>query len=303
MSASDAYVLVQTTIVDSMVTAWGTASEDDTTVWASGAFTSGQERHRVETHRVYRRITDGTDAPGEYPENYPERWQNRRATNRIAMFDGEGATATTVASPLITVFKPGNFNGAYFAGVEGASLLEVVVKDETGGNVVFEFEDDLEGSEPGDWWEYWFMPFNARRDVVLSGIEPFLDAEVTVTLSGPGSVSLGILQVGDLRPIGTTEDRAQAAPKSYSYVAINADGKNEIRRGKKARDLQFTVFGDLDDANRVGATFEELNDLPCAWFASTDPQYEMLRSFGLGRATLIHQDGEYVANINVEGLI
>ena len=93
MSASDAYVLVQTTIVDSMVTAWGTASEDDTTVWASGAFTSGQERHRVETHRVYRRITDGTDAPGEYPENYPERWQNRRATNRIAMFDGEGATA------------------------------------------------------------------------------------------------------------------------------------------------------------------------------------------------------------------
>lgn len=306
-----AYVLVSTPIVEAMITQQFVPAEDAanganpaTVPWAAGTFTAGQERHRVETGRVYRRIVAGTDAAGELPENYPERWQDRRATNRRAMYDGEAATATVAAVNAPTVkLRPGPFNGLYVAGIVNALSATVTVRQTPGGVVSYgPTVVTLEASMPGDWWEYFNMPFRPAADFVVSGIESFVDPEIEITLTGTSPPSVGILQVGDLRPLGITEDDADAMPVDYSYVAINADGVNEIRDGRKATDLAFRFYGPQSDADGIVQTLRDLQGRPSPWFANIEFGYTGLRTFGLGKGQIKYKDNQYVVSMNVKGL-
>lgn len=297
-------VLVGVDITDAILVS-STAAEPATgeEVWSAATnYTVGKVVIRTTTHRRYEALLGGTDAG--LPENTPLRWADLGPTNRWAMLDGETSNQTSVASPLTVVLRPGPFNSIYFDGLD-ADSISVTVKDAPGGTVIYEYSGSLEGSAPPDYYEYFSDRFKPLKDLLLSGIDLYSNPEVSFTLTTPGgNVKCGVVRVGDLRPLGRTLSGAKAKPKSYSSVTIDKEGKNKIRRGKKARDMSASALVPIADAPMVLDQITELMDVPCLWICSDSINYRGLRQYGLGSAELGHNHESHVnLTLNVEGLI
>jgi hypothetical protein len=297
-------VLVGIDITDSKLTS-STAVEPATgeVVWnAATNYAVGAVAIRTTTHRRYECLLPGVDAG--LPESTPLRWADLGPTNRWAMLDGESSTQTIVTSPLTVVLHPGPFNSIYLDGLD-ADSISVTVKDAPGGNVIYTYTGSLEGSAPADYYEYFFEPFRPLKDLLLTGVEPYSNAEISITLTTPGgSVKCGVVRVGDLKPLGRTLSGATAKPKSYSRVTVDAEGKNVIKRGKKARDMSATALVTIQEARTVLDTVTDLLDVPCLWVCSDSTNYSGLRQYGLGSAEMNHSSASHVTlSLNVTGLI
>lgn len=302
------FVLVPIPITDAMLIST-TVPENDYPEWAGGVtYVTGDRRISTATHRIYESLRDGNtdkdptdiaNLTGELPW-----WQDIGPTNQRAMFDGEVSTQTAVASPLTVVIRPGFFNALYLGGLD-AEHLDVVVKDAPGGNVVFSHSGSLEGSAPGDYYEYYYAPFKPLRDFLLSEIDQYKNAEVTVTLTkASGPVKCGILALGDLRPLGRTLYGAKCKPRTFSYIDIDKFGKSQIKRRKRTRDLVLTAWVKLSEANAVEEAISELLDVPCVVIGIGLPEYAGLRAFGLISGELSYDHPrDVLLTVDVQGFI
>jgi hypothetical protein len=257
----------------------------------------------VETHRVYVCAAGGATA-GQTPEDNPNVWVDDRPTNGWAMFDKVVSTQTVVASPLVMVLKPGFINAICMAGLDG-TYYDITVLDETGGVVVFHQEGSLEDDPPGDYWEWFFGPYKPAKDLWVENIPPYPECEVTITLTNTaGSVKVGIVQLGDLKPLGDTLAGAQAKPVDFSYIDVDDFGNNVIRKGKSAKDMSVRALLPLEEANEVIDTINDLLGVPCFWRAGKRAAYRGLRPYGLGSANVSFDHPNHVlVDITVKGLI
>ena len=301
-------VLVPVAITDAMFDS-STAAENDYAAWSSvTTYAVGNRVISTATHRIYESLvagnlnhdpTDTNNRVGATPW-----WLDYAPTNKWAMLDGEVASATTIASPLTVVMTPGFFNGLYLGGLD-AEQLDITVKDAPGGNTIYSYSGVLEGSMPADWYEYFFDRFTPQTDFVASGIDQYNDAQITLSLSSASApVACGMFQLGDLRPLGTTQRGAKAKPKTFSYIAINEFGENEIVRRKRAKDMSASAWLALDEANAVLETINDLLDVPCVWIGTELPEYAGLRVFGLGSAEISYDyPRDCKLSLDVKGLI
>jgi hypothetical protein len=274
-------VLVPIDITDARLTS-STVAEPGTgeVLWVAAAtYAIDEVVIRPTTHRRYSCLAAGVNAG--LPEVTPLRWYDLGPTNRQAMIDGETSTQTVAASPATIVLHPGPANSAYLAGLDGDSLT-VLVKSSPGGPTIFNRTYSLEGSAPADYYEYFFDPFKPLRDILVSGFEPYSDAELSFTLtSSGGAVKCAVLAVGDLKPLGQTISGARAKPKSYGRVTTDVDGITRIKRGKKAKDISATALVDIEEANRVIEIITDLLDIPCVLVCTDAVNYAGLRNYGL----------------------
>lgn len=296
------------TISDAILTS-STAPEADYAAWsASTTYAMGGRCINTTTHRIYESLIAGN--LNKDPTDIDNRigttpaWSDVSATNRWKMFDDQVASQTAIASPLTVVLHPGFFNSVGLLGLD-AETITVTVKDAPAGNTIYSYTGSLEGSTPFDYYEYFFSPFHPLTDFIVSGIDPYADMQVTITLAkATGNVLCGMLQVGDLVPLGTTQYGAKAKPKTYSYIKINDYGENEIVRRKKAKDLSATAWLKLEDANNVLDTIGSMLDVPCIVICSDWADYSGLRSFGLvsGEISYDHPQ-DCLLSVSVNGLI
>lgn len=296
------------TMVDAVLTS-STAPEADYAAYnAATTYALGARCISTTTHRVYESLVAGninrdptliSNRIGATPY-----WLNVSATNRWKMFDDQVASQTSIASPLTVVLQPGAINAIGALGLD-ADAIAVTVKDAPGGSVIYSYSGSLEGSAPQDYYEYFFSAFAPLTDFVLRGIDAYVQMEVTVTLTKvSGNVLCGMLQVGDLVPLGMTQYGAKAKPKTYSYIKVNDYGENTIIRRKKAKDLTATAWLKLSEANIVLDTLGAMLDVPCLVICSDSAEYSGLRSFGLvsGEISYDHLK-DCQLSISVNGLI
>jgi hypothetical protein len=307
MSASLS-ILAPIPITDAMFIS-STAPETDYTAYnAATTYAIGDRCISTVTHRIYESLratninhdpTVATNLAGTAPW-----WLDVGPTNKWAMIDGEVSTQTSIASPLTVVIRPGHFNSMFLAGLDSETLA-ITVKDAPGGNVIYSYSGSLENSAPGDYYEYYFDPFKPQTDFLVSGIDPYSAAEITLTLTkGSGNVLSGILAMGDLRPLGQTQYGAKAKPKSYSYIKIDDFGNNVIKRRKKAKDISATAWVALSEANAVLDTITELLDVPCVLIGTDLPEYSGLRGFGLVSGEMSYDyPQDCLLSITLQGMI
>lgn len=261
------------------------------------------------THRIYESAQaantghDPTDINNRVPAATAW-WIDVGPTNKYAMFDGVVSTPTVDASPLTVVIEPGFFNAVVGFGFD-ADTLTITVKDAPGGNVIYSDYNTLENSLPSDYYDYFYAPYKVQRDYIDFGIEQYLLAEVTLTFThSSGDISVGMLALGDLRPLGETQYGAKVKPKTYSYIKVDEFGNNTIMHRKTANDLSATAYLAVDDANRVLETITELLDVPCAVIGSTLPQHSGMRVFGLLSGEISYdQPNDCLLTATVQGLI
>lgn len=255
---------------------------------------------RRPNHRRYRsRVASNL---GNTPETSPLQWKDIGAVNRFAMFDNASNTRTYGASPLTVVLRPGFFTSLYLGEINAASIT-VTVTDSPGGAVIFAETDSLDGSMPGDWWEYWFGGFKPLSDYLVEGIEPYYNCEVTITLTGGPEVSIGILAIGDAKPLGQTQYGAKAIPVDYSYIKTNEFGETEIVKRHAAKSMALTAFLEQAEADLALQAVTDVLGTPCVWIGSGVAGYGGLRVFGLGSGELSYEGPSHaLLTVNVKGL-
>lgn len=294
--------------VDDLMLASSTAPENDYPEWSpTTAYAVDNFCISTTTHRIYQCMAANT---GKDPTNVNNQngttvyWLDYGSTNRWAMFDSEVNTQTIVPLSLTVVLQVGSFTAFYLAGLD-ASQIDVSIKDAPGGNVIYSYSGQLEGSQPADYDEYFFDRFTPQTDFIVSNIEQYTSGELTITLSSPsGDVKCGVLAVGDLRALGQTQYGAKAKPKTFSYIKTDEFGRTTIKRRKAAKDLAATAFLDISEANTVTDLIQGMLDVPAVWIASDLPEHGFLRVFGLGSGEISADGPTYCQlSLTVQGLI
>jgi len=305
-------VLVPLTITDDLFTS-STVAEPDTgeTTWVSGGtYAVGDVRIRTTTHRKYSCVKAHSGV-STFPENDTVNWLDIGATNRWRMFDTQVSTATTATSTMTVVLEPGFFNALALYGLQGGSI-SITVKDAPGGTTIYSYTGDL--YEPvQDWYEWLFSPYKQLTTLTLTNILPFPEAEVTVTVTATGgaSVGIGLICVGDLRPLladalsfGGTQYGAKVEPVDYSYIKTDEYGETTIVKRRAATDLNVTVVMPRTSADYAVGIMQEVLATPAAWIATDAAGYAALSVFGLGSGSVEYSSfGHATAQITVKGLI
>ena len=305
-------ILVPITLTDAMLSS-STIAEPAAgeTVWnAATSYTVGQRCILTATHRVYENLIAGVNAtsPDQALTGATPRWLDYGPTLRWAAFDGVVNTPSTATTSFTYVLLPGFFNAIAFYGVDGATIT-VSIKDAPGGTVFYTYSGALL-EPPVDYYDYYFGVIRGLSKLVLSDILLYANPEVTITVTGVGTVEAGMIALGDLRPliseggIGGTQQGASAEPFTYSYINTDAFGRTSIVRRHSATNMRASVVLPKTDADAALATVQSVLDVPAAWIATDAEGYAGLNVFGLGSGSLGYEGPNHaVLNINVKGFI
>lgn len=305
--------VVNTSGVLQSVTAGGVAlAEDPSAAWVAGTtYAAGARVHLVSTHRVYESTQAGNVGKDpSLPANQYNAagvatfWIDIGPTNRTAMFDGLISTPTSTASPLVITMRPGAFNGFALFGID-ADSYSVVVKDAPGGTVLYSESMALEGSMPGDYYEYFFDRYKPLTQFIRSGIEPYGASEITLTLTkATGNVKLGMFAIGDLRPVGIPQRDAKVEPQDFSYIKQDAFGNATIKKRPNATSMSISAVMPKEDASTTLSMLKEILGIPVVVVGSEAMFYEWMLAFGPISTSMSPNPYPYVTlSINVRGFI
>ena len=287
-------ILIPLTVTDAMLVS-STVSEPAAgeTAWVSaGTYVVGDLRIRTTTHRVYQCILDHTGRTA-LPEADPLYWDDSDPTQKWAPFDTETSTEVTGTSSLTYVLSPGFFDSARLYKLTGASL-DLTVKDGPGGAVLETRTISLYEESLG-LYEYLFAPARPKEKIIADGLPIHPTAEVTFTITGPSTVGVGMINVGQARQIvnpstwGGTEYGASVEPMTYSRIKTDDYGKTTIKRGNAATGMRATVVLPIADANFALQSIQQVLDQPVSIVMSQLQNYAGLNVFGLANAVLTYK--------------
>ena len=302
-------ILIPTEITAAMFTSSTVAEPASTeTTWVSaGTYVIGDKRIRTGTHREYRCILGHTGRTA-LPEDDTTYWEDYGPTVKWAPWDIYVSTPAVGASPLTHVVSPGFADSVSFYGLVGSSLT-LTVKDGPGGATIDTRTESLYAESLG-LYEYLFGPKFQKSKVIFTDIPIHPTAEFTATITGSGTMQLGMFNLGTYTSIlgddwGGPQYGASVEPMTYSRIRTDADtGRVSIRRGNAATGMRVSVVLPTEDANNALDIVQRVLDVPVSWVASSEQHYEGLNVFGLGSASLTYETvGMTRLSITVKGMI
>lgn len=224
------------TVTDSVLVA--SSAADDVPEWLPGSiYGIGSRVSRATTHRVYESTIADNGALD--PAASPGAWIDVGATNRWAMFDQALGSATTAAGALTVTLDAGL--------ATAVALLDVIAATVR-----------VEG------------PGYDSMVAVASGAVTFLDlpgvfGQVTITITGVGTVSVGTLLIGNIVALGLTEAAPNAGITDFSRKAVDDFGEVTVVQRAWAKRMTARALIRSDALDVVASRIAEVRARPCLW--------------------------------------
>lgn len=300
------------TITSAMITANNITPEDPAAAWLVGTtYNIGDRVFLASTHKVYESLKasntgkdPSVDANRFDATGTPTWWFEVGPTNAWAMFDGLVSTQSSRAASIAVTIKPGAFNGFAMFGLDG-DHIHVVVKDATGGNVIYDYDRDLESSAPPDYYEHFFDPFRPQTVLIATGLDPYAGSEITFTITkATGNAKIGMFACGDMRPVGAPLRGASVEPVDYSFISTNEFGITEVKKRYNATGMAISAKMPIEDVNLVLDTVRNFLGTPCVVLGSEVTHYEGMAVYGLVSGRMGYDEyGASTLNLTVKGLV
>jgi hypothetical protein len=234
--------------------------------------------------RVYERVTTGPNTAA--PENDPVNWLDIGPTNEWAMFDREISTYTSKPGSLSVTLRPGYVNSLSLYGLNG-STLQVLVRNGLDGAIVYGNADltgpreiSLDGTLITDWYQYYYEPTRMLVGITLTDLPPYLNAHITVTVTGSAEVTVGVLDVGSYYDLGGTGYGATMSLVDYSKKTTDEYGQTLFVKRGFAKRLSAKMMFDNVQLSKVLGVLADLRATPCSWSATDVDGLESLNIFG-----------------------
>lgn len=179
--------------------------------WTNAAWPAGSIVTRSDTQRVYRAAYNVPSGGVPPEENIAVAqlpyWVDTGPMNRVAMFDKvvKSQTVGPIDANLEVVFKPGVITSLWLGNMSNVTAAHVVVRDKTGGDVVFDDRRVLVARVTTA-WDWCFAPFDLQRDAQFTGIPAYRNCEVTLTLETGGTALVPLSQerIDDMFRLGAS---------------------------------------------------------------------------------------------------
>lgn len=279
-------------------------SGSDPVAWNSGTtYALADQVYLASTHRIYQSLQAGNT--NKAPATEDEWWVEVSGTNKWAMFDTSVSSASSGTSPMTVVFEPGFIDALVLIGLVG-NTATVTVTDGSGGPTVYSRELDLQVPVMGDWYAYYFEPFRQVPLFAMTDLPPYLNAVVTVTITGDSTVECGMCIPGRTYLIGDTLVGVQSGIRDYSRkVTDETTGTVTLEQRKFAKTLSARVRADSNTFNEVSEQLEQMRATPAVWIADKTGVLAPLTVFGFYKDfRLVVDYAKYgVYALEIEGMV
>jgi hypothetical protein len=145
--------------------------------------------------------------------------------------------------------------------------------------------------------------------VVWTGLALSPTAELTLTVTGPAAVGLGMFNMGIYTALideefGGTQYGASVEPITNSRVRTDPDTlRVTIRRGTAVTGMRASLLLPVEKANYALQVIQQVLDVPVSIVASSATNYEGLNVFGLVSASIVYPEPNMaLLNTTVKGM-
>jgi hypothetical protein len=297
-------VIKPITVTDAMILA--SNATETYSAWSSGTTYSKDQKVDYGSH-YYNSLVNSNlnNIPDVVGSTY---WEQIGPDNKHAMFDGQVSTETTKAtSPLTVTIETGIVNSVAMVGLTGSSVT-ITVRDNGASPPVYTRTVGLDGTIITDWYMYFFEPFVQLGEVVLTDLPPYLNAEVTMSLTGGGAVAIGELIFGTVYTLGddALEQGASVGIIDYSRKDTDVDtGVTTFTRRAFSKRMSGQFLVNNTSINGVQRILADIRAVPSVYIGSEDTTYAPLVVYGFYRdfSIDIAYPTKSWCRVEVEGLI
>lgn len=293
--------IVPITITDAMLVA-SSVAEADHAAWSAGtAYVVGNRVIRVATHSIYERLVDGTTATA--PEADPINWVRVGPTNRWAALDGAIGTTTTDTASISFTIAPGTVVGGL--ALLGLDAESIAITATVSGDTIYARSFDPVSTEDdiATFYEFFFEQIRRRTTLVVTDLPAFEEMEITVTVTGAGSVSIGSLLLGTQYELGDTLADPTIGIIDYSVKQTDEFGATQVAERAWAKRMSLSVVLASNLVDIAAARLARVRAKPLVWIGSQD--FETLIVYGFVKDWSIAIPGKVLStcNLEIEGLV
>lgn len=221
-----------------------------------------------------------------------------RAINRWLMFDKAVNSQTTALEALTVVIKPGDLvNTLGLLNVSGASAT--VSQADSG----YTQTKSLVRHDVLSWYDWFYEEPIREGDVIFDGIPPYINSNLTITVSSPGGTAgIGCCILGKSRIIGQTQWDLTGGVLSYSTSSTDTFGNVTLVKRDNAKTLNFEVRIPAGLESEVYRLLRLYTDVELMVIGAED--YSMTYAYGfLGQWTIPVTNSGKTAHIEFKGLV
>lgn len=285
-----------------------TVPEADHPAWAAAtSYAVGQRVIRLTTHTIYECVIAGVNATA--PELAPTRWLAVGPTNRWALFDSKVGTVTTAANSMTIVLSPGRINSLALLGLDAATVTVTLV---AGGETVYNASTDLISRiNVGNWYQYFYEPIYQQSELVITNLidaalldlPAYGDGVLTIVISRPGgNVSCGMLVVGLVTDVGTTQYGATVSIRDFSRKEADAFGNYSILKRGYSQKMSLDVEVLRGEVDRTVKDLSRYVSTAVVWIGSTEYGCLVIYGFILDWGMTIPNYPTGTLRIEIEGM-
>lgn len=237
-------------------------------------------------------------------DNYKAAWVNIGTANKWAAFDAETNSQSKASGSMVFTVAPGVVDAVALLNAE-ADLVQVVVREGSGGAVLYDQTSGVLSGSITDWWEYFHSDlYIDRRQILFSNLPLSANAHITVTLTG-GAIALGDCVFSRGRQVGLTGFGLQVGIRDFSVVTENGFGGQKFNKRRNRKTMKSHEWIPRDIYNRTFTLLSDLPATPCIWVAGDIEDLNealMLKAWYKDFTTEISGPYELYTNLELEGL-
>lgn len=241
---------------------------------------------------------------GNQPDISPTFWVLIGPDNTHAMFDDQISTATVSATPLTVVLDTGLCNSLALFGLVG-NQVDVTITDGAAGPTIYSETISLDGTFIFDWYQYFFEPYVQIEEIVLTDLPPYVDARMTVELTGSGNVQVGQLVFGTQYELGDAEYGASIGIIDYSTKETDAFGITTFVQRAFSKRMTARLMLETVQIARVQQVLARIRAKPAVWVGVPDDStFTLLTVYGFFRdfSIEVSYPTQSYCSLEIEGL-
>lgn len=229
---------------------------------ASTSYADGARVISTATHRTYESLIAGNLGNALTDSS---KWADVGPSNRYAMFDHYRGTVSKRDGGISMTIKPGVRIDTIALIDMSAVSAEIIVRAGTPQAVVYSRTTPLATRSVSSWSEYFFTSFAQQSELFRLDIPPFSDAEITINLTGSGTISIGSVILGMSVWLGETQLNATDDVLNFSKIERDEFGDVMLIPRRSIPTTDLTVWTEKANVPRIRQLRDDLNARPALW--------------------------------------
>ena len=251
--------------------------------WTAGTYALGVKR--VQNNQVYEVVAtpDTTAEPVAGAAASPPTWVRLGWSNQYRMFrDGRDSYSSRDESIDVTLNFDEIITTLGALGLQGVSATLTVVDSVEG--TVYNETISLVDIGVGDWWEYFFSPYEFNDTAIFDNMPPYPGADINLSVdsaTADDETRAGRVIAGFEQPLGVTNYGVSVSILDYSTKERDGFGNLTLVPRRTVRLVDYDVKVDTAQVDFVVRALERISSTPTLFIG--DSSFSSSVTFGIYR--------------------